>query len=250
MDNKQVALLSVKGAVHEAAFFLDMLLSQYEKYKHEKAVLQGNLNETSYIFNAFVRSAKSVLELLGKISNLGKKKFLERLEGPRGFTYLMKLARDAISHGAGDLLSGGIEVEHDGKKTLALACSPLNEGGGKWIKPPNQDGISLALDYFLAVLDQTEKCYAGMGSLPDDYWHGIRNWELELMKATVHVSPSVIEVARGAQLMIPPGYVPDFLDTSWVGSMIEKYSNLRTSVYPTILIAQGTYHLSFPVNQR
>ncbi|WP_153133394.1 hypothetical protein [Dechloromonas hortensis] len=246
MDKRQVALLSVKGAVHEAAFFLDMLLSRYDDFKHETAGSQDSLTEASYMFNAFVRSAKSALEVLGKVSDEGKKAFLERLEGPHGFTYLMQAARNVISHGSGDLLSGNIEAEHDGKKTLVLVCSPLNEGGAKWIKPPNQDSISLALDYFLAVLDQTEKCYAGMGSLPDDYWLGIRNWELEGMKATVHVSPSMIESARRAQLMIPPGFVPDFVDTSWVGSMIEKYANLRMSVYPTILIARGMYHLSFP----
>lgn len=246
MDKKQVALLSVKGAVHEAAFLLDMLLSQYEGFKHEKAASLNRLNEAAYMFNAFVRSAKSALEALGKVSDEGKKAFLERLEGQHGFTYLMQMARNVISHGAGDLLSGGIEAEHDGKKTLVLVCSPLNEGGPKWITPPNQDGISLALDYFLAVLDETEKCYAGLSALPDDYWHGIRNWELEGMKATVHVSPSMIETARQAQLMIPPGFVPDFVDTGWVGNMIEKYKSLRTSVYPTILIAWGMYHLSFP----
>lgn len=247
MDKKQVALLSVKGAVHETAFFLDMLLSQYEKFKHEKAVSQDSIKEASYAFNAFVRSAKSVLEVLGKVSDQGKKAFLESLEGPHGFTYLMQMARNVISHGAGDLLSGGIEAEHDGKKILVLVCSPLNEGGAKWITPPNQDSVSLALDYFLALLDQTEKCYAGMDSLPDDYWYGIRNWELEGMKASVHVPPSMIETAKRAQLMIPPGFVPDLVDTSWVGNMIEKYANLRMSVYPTILIAWGRYHLSFPV---
>ena len=226
-----------------------MLLSRYEKLKHEKEVSQSCLKEASYIFNAFIRSAKSILEVLGKVSDEGKKAFLERLEGQDGFTYLMQLARNIISHGSGDLLSGGIEAEHDGKKLLVLVCSPLNEGGEKWVTPPHQDSISLALDYFLAILNKTEKCYAEMDSLPNDYWHGIRNWELEGMKATVHVSPSMIETARQAQLMTPPGFVPDFVDTSWTESMAKKYANLRISVYPTILIARGMYHLSFPVCQ-
>lgn len=247
MDKKQVALLGLKGAIHEAAFLLDSLLSMYDGFKHERSPQLSRISEASYMLNAFVRSGKSALELLGKLSDEGKKTFLVRFASPQGFEYLMKTARDAITHGTGDLLSGGIEVEHNGATMMALVCSPLNEGGPAWHTPPYQDGISLAMDYFLAVLDETEKCYAGLSELPDDYWHGIRNWELEGMKATVHVSPSMIETARQAQLMIPPGFVPDFVDTSWVGNMIEKYKNLRSSVYPTILIAWGRYHLSFPV---
>jgi hypothetical protein len=244
MNKTQVAMLGLKGAVLEAAFFLDLLLSNYQAIKLEKPLPHNKLGEISYIFNAFVRSGKSALEVLGKISNEGKKKFLIQLEGTNDFKYLMQLARNIISHGSGDLLSGSIEIEYKGQTINVLVCSPLNEGEPVWIKPPNQDGISLALDYLISILEEAEKSYVSISALPTDYWHGIRAWEIEGMKATVHVSPKMIEMAKQAQLTIPSEFVPDLVDTSWVGRMIYNYKNLRATIYPTILIDSGRYHLS------
>lgn len=245
MDKNQVAILGIKNSVLESVFFLDLLLSNYQRIKLENPSEHNSRSETSYIYNAFVRSGKAALEVLGKISLEGKKQFFTRLEKTNNFKYLMQLARNVISHGSGDLISGSIDVEHNGQTIKILVCSPLNEGNAEWIRPPNQDGISLALDYLICILEEAEKSYASLSTLPANYWHGIRAWELEGMKATAHISPDMIETLKQAQLTLPLGLVPDLCETSWVGQMISKYKGLRVTTYPTIIIDNGMYHLSF-----
>lgn len=245
LNKKQVAMLSVKGAVLEAEYFLHLLLSNYQAVKHDANLVGERQREMSYAFNAFVRSGKSALEVICKVSEECKKDYFERLGLVSGFKYLMQLARNVISHGSGDLLSGSIEIELDGQVVVGLVCSPLNEGDMPWISPPDQDAISLAIDYFIKVLEEADKSYKLISLLPVDYWYGIREWELDGMKASAHFPVRMIEVVKAAQLTLPLGYVSDFEDVSWVGVMISEYRSRRETCYPAIFINDGKYRLAF-----
>lgn len=236
MDEKKIALIGLEGAIREVIFFLDMFLARYEsiKFIQDGPLPARDLNEISYFYNAFVRSAKSAIDLMSKLSDAKKSDFMRQFSEPKGFDYLMKVARNAITHGSYNLLSGGVQMHIDGKLTWVMVCAPINENGPKWHSPPSQDGISLAIDYLTAILKEAERCYAQADCQPASYWDGIREWEIDSMKATRHISDDWLNQAREQQKTMPHNHIPSLADTTWVSTAIRFCERVRRTTYPTI----------------
>jgi len=253
MDEKKIALIGLDGALREVIFFLDIFLARYAsiKFIQDGPLPERNQKEISYFFNAFVRSAKSAVDLMSKLSDKKKPDFMRQFSEPEGFAYLMKLARDAITHGSYDLISGSVQMEIEGRLTWVMVCSPINEYGSTWHTPPSQDGVSLAIDYLTAILKEAERCYAKFDCLPASYWDGIREWEIDSMKATRHISDDWLNQAREQQKTMPHNHIPSLADTTWVSTAIRFCERVRRTTYPTIHleVGGGRYRFESPSEQ-
>ncbi|MDK9689620.1 hypothetical protein [Azospira sp.] len=246
MDKRQIAILGLHDAAHEAAYFLDVLLDKFQQQRYRESLNYKGTNEISHMFSAFVRSGKSILELLAAARGERKKSYLEQFAASENFEFLMKTARDAITHGGVDLLAGAIQIDEERGKSWVFICSPIVDEKGDWIQPPFQDGISLSIDYFLAILADVHQCYEMTETFPDEYWHGIREWEIEGMQATVHISPAMVDSAKQAQLSIPAGYVPNLINRDWIEEARRNYQSLRSTLFPTVTVAWGKYLVEYP----
>lgn len=248
MDTKQVGRLWLKGAVEEGAFLLDMLLSRYESFKSVKPRSLTEITEASYVFNAFVRSAKSALALMEKQSGRDGSEFFDRIGNSDDLRYLMQGARGAITHGYIDLLSGGIEVSHDGENILVFVCSRvLNKKETGWIEPPKQDAISLAIDYFLVVIDEARKCEIELQNSSPITWRDTQDWIVDSIRAAPHIPNDILDISTKALEKLLPSLAITSPALDWCEDLAEKYKKLRTSVYPTVLIGKDDYNVSFPV---
>lgn len=251
MDEKKIALIGLDGAIREVIFFVDIFLARYESIKFFKneSLPEDKLRDISYVFNAFVRSAKSALDLMSKLSDEKKPDFMRRLSRPEGFDYLMKVARDAITHGSYDLIAGGVQIDIENRPTWVLVCAPICEDGQTWHSPPSQDGVSLAIDYLIAILKEAEYCFTNAKNLPVDYWDNIREWELGAVKATVHIPMDFIAQIEEIHKLMPSGFVPCLENTNWITDAINNCQKLRRDTHPTIRLERGRGQYHFLTHQ-